>query len=108
MSQILCQWSDLVTRGVIRVRHDGQDVLIVRDGEAVNAYLDQCPHNLASLDGGESGDDFLTREKDALLCRWHGALFRPDDGFCFAGPCAGKALTAFKAERRGEYVISIA
>ena len=38
-------------------------------------------------------DRYLTREGDLILCGTHGALFRPDDGLCVGGPCAGKSLT---------------
>jgi nitrite reductase/ring-hydroxylating ferredoxin subunit len=103
----LFKWADIETRGAVRIKHDGQDILIVRAGETAHAYLDQCPHNMASLDGGEGGDNFLTREKDALLCRWHGAMFRLKDGFCFAGPCAGKALTPVRVELRGSHIVLI-
>jgi nitrite reductase/ring-hydroxylating ferredoxin subunit len=26
------------------------------------------------------------------LCQYHGALYRPDDGICVAGPCVGSRL----------------
>ena len=100
----LCSWSELVERGSLRVSRCGQVLLIVRDGAFARAYLDQCPHNLASLDGGEGGQDFLTPERDALICRGHGALFRLRDGYCFAGPCAGRSLIPFAVERHGQIV----
>lgn len=27
-----------------------------------------------------------------LLCGTHGALFRPQDGYCVSGPCVGDSL----------------
>jgi nitrite reductase/ring-hydroxylating ferredoxin subunit len=30
----------------------------------------------------------------------HGALFRPEDGFCVSGPCAGESLKQLKLELR--------
>jgi nitrite reductase/ring-hydroxylating ferredoxin subunit len=35
---------------------------------------------------------YLTGEGDLILCASHGALFRPADGLCVGGPCAGKSL----------------
>ena len=63
---------------------------VVRQGSKVRGFLDRCPHAgwpLAESDGGR-----MTREGDLLLCTGHGALFRPGDGMCIAGPCAGRAL----------------
>jgi nitrite reductase/ring-hydroxylating ferredoxin subunit len=102
----LCVWSELVARGSLRVTHEGQALLIVRDGEAARAYLDQCPHTGQSLDGGEGGEGFLTPEGDALTCLWHGALFRLNDGFSFAGPCAGKALRPVAVKLENGWVVS--
>ena len=37
-------------------------------------------------------DRYLTRDADRIFCGGHGALFRVEDGFCTAGPCAGESL----------------
>jgi nitrite reductase/ring-hydroxylating ferredoxin subunit len=63
-----------------------------KDGQ-VRGNVDTCPHNgwpLSMLD-----DRYFTREKDLILCAGHGALFRPDDGVCVAGPCLGEALESW-------------
>jgi nitrite reductase/ring-hydroxylating ferredoxin subunit len=63
---------------------------VVRCGDTVRGYVDRCPHAgmpLALLPGR-----YLTREGDLLVCSSHGALFRPEDGLCVGGPCAGKSL----------------
>ena len=64
---------------------------LVRRGEAVVGYVDDCPH--AGWPLTALPDRYLTREKDLILCSGHGALFRIEDGVCVAGPCAGRALT---------------
>lgn len=64
---------------------------VVRRGEAVFGYVDRCPH--AGLPLTQSLDDYLTPDGGLIACSWHGALFRPDDGACVGGPCAGQALT---------------
>jgi nitrite reductase/ring-hydroxylating ferredoxin subunit len=63
---------------------------LVRRNGTVRGFVDHCPHAgmpLALLPGR-----YLTTEGDFILCSSHGALFRPKDGVCVAGPCAGKAL----------------
>jgi nitrite reductase/ring-hydroxylating ferredoxin subunit len=37
-------------------------------------------------------DRYLTREGDLIVCSTHGAMFRPHDGLCLAGPCEGRSL----------------
>ncbi len=64
---------------------------VVRRGPAVRGFVDRCPH--AGMPLAAFGDRYLTREGDLVLCASHGALFRPDDGVCIGGPCAGRALT---------------
>jgi len=63
---------------------------VVRRGGELAGYVDLCPHAgwpLAALD-----ERFLTRDGRHILCSGHGALFRPQDGLCVAGPCAGRSL----------------
>jgi nitrite reductase/ring-hydroxylating ferredoxin subunit len=63
---------------------------VVRQGGAVRGYVDRCPH--AGMPLALMPDRYLTREGDLIVCSSHGALFRPADGLCVGGPCAGKAL----------------
>ena len=63
---------------------------VVRKAGLVLGYVDSCPHagwQLAPLP-----DRYLTRDAERIFCGGHGALFRPEDGVCTAGPCAGQAL----------------
>ena len=64
---------------------------IVAQGESVRGYLDRCPH--AGLPLAWTEHDYLNRARDLIICASHGALFRPEDGACIAGPCAGRTLT---------------
>ena len=66
-------------------------VFVVRTGGTVRAYENSCPHTAGPLDWVP--DQFLTREKDMILCATHGALFRIEDGHCLSGPCVGENLT---------------
>lgn len=65
-------------------------VFIVRHNGRVVAYENSCPHTGSPLDWRPGG--FLDLEKRHILCATHGALFRIEDGYCLAGPCAGQGL----------------
>lgn len=65
-------------------------VFIVRHSGRVVAYENSCPHTGSPLDWRPGG--FLDVDKRHILCATHGALFRIEDGYCLAGPCAGKGL----------------
>jgi len=74
---------------------------VVRLGDTVRGFVDSCPH--AGWPLSALPDRYLTREADAILCTGHAALFRPLDGVCVAGPCAGMSLTRWPiAVRDGE------
>jgi nitrite reductase/ring-hydroxylating ferredoxin subunit len=66
-------------------------VLVVRQHGALHAYENACPHMGTPLNF--LPDRFFDRSGEHLHCATHGALFRVADGFCVAGPCAGKNLT---------------
>ncbi len=63
---------------------------VTRIGGTVSGWIDRCPH--AGMPLAMAPNRFLTREGDLILCASHGALFRPQDGLCVGGPCAGKHL----------------
>ena len=70
---------------------DATDLLVVRQGKKVYGYVNSCPHAGTPLDWVP--DRFLNADGSRLMCHTHGALFRIEDGFCTAGPCAGDSLT---------------
>jgi nitrite reductase/ring-hydroxylating ferredoxin subunit len=90
----LCAVDDIAdpgSRGF--VFREGDDLFlgfVVRRHGAVQGWIDRCPH--AGFPLAMLPDRYLTREGDLILCASHGALFRPDDGLCLGGPCAGKSL----------------
>ena len=90
----LCAVADIADPGAKGFMFRAGDQLfmgfVVRRGESVVGYIDRCPH--AGMPLALLPDRFLTREGDLILCSSHGALFRPEDGFCVAGPCAGRNL----------------
>jgi len=67
-------------------------LLVARRGNTVFGYRNECPHAWTPLDW--TPDRFMSLDGLFLQCATHGALFRVEDGFCIAGPCAGRRLTA--------------
>ena len=70
----------------------------VRRGDAVQGYVDRCPH--MGLPLAQQLDAYLADDCGLIQCSWHGALFRIADGACVGGPCAGAALTPWPLEIR--------
>jgi len=66
------------------------DLFVVRRDNAVYAYRNSCPHTGAPMDW--MPHRFLDLDDAFVQCSIHGALFRPEDGYCVRGPCAGQSL----------------
>jgi nitrite reductase/ring-hydroxylating ferredoxin subunit len=76
-----------------------RDIIVVASGRTVSGYLNSCPHRGTPL---ETFPDRFLDSAGFLVCSTHGARFRPADGFCVAGPCAGQFLRTVKlAVREG-------
>lgn len=65
---------------------------VVRQGMAIFAYANICPHRRHPLDF--LPDAFLVDDGKLIRCSSHGALFDPATGLCVAGPCGGESLLA--------------
>ncbi len=59
---------------------DGRRVCLVRDGDAVHAVDDRCPHRDFAISGGD------LVEPCVLECPWHGARFDVRTGAALSGP----------------------
>ena len=80
-----------------------QAVFVVRHEGEIRAYRNACPHQGTPLE--IVPDAFFDVERRFLVCRTHGAQFRPSDGFCVAGPCAGRSLTPAPVRVEGGMLI---
>ncbi|MDS0476710.1 Rieske 2Fe-2S domain-containing protein [Natrinema sp. 1APR25-10V2] len=85
--------ADVPTDGTLRCEaragNRGTELILRREGEAVSAWRNSCPHKPeVRLDPGPGA---IVRD-DQLVCHEHGARFECDDGVCTAGPCRGDAL----------------
>ena len=80
-----------------------RQAIVCHTEEGVRAYLNECRHLPVPLDGF-SGD--VASSDGYLLCRTHGAKYRPTDGFCVEGPCQGESLVQLSIRRvASDYVI---
>lgn len=64
--------------------------LVFRREGRLFAYRNQCRHQPLALDYGDG--EFFSEDGQYLLCRNHGALFKPESGYCVSGPCIGASL----------------
>lgn len=67
-----------------------ESLILHRDGDAVRAWLNVCPHQGRRLDWAPG--KFLKSKDGLLVCAVHGASFELQRGECVAGPCRGDAL----------------
>ena len=81
---------------------DAETLVLYRDGDAVRAWLNVCPHAGRALDWAPG--QFLKSREGLLVCAAHGASFELDGGHCVAGPCRGDALRPVAVEVRGGQV----
>ncbi len=79
------------------------ELLVVREGARIHAFVNSCPHTGAALDWVPH--QFLDAEGKHIQCATHGALFRLRDGYCVFGPCAGQSLTPVPVEVVKEDVV---
>ena len=63
---------------------------VVRQGDTVYAYQNFCVHVGHPLNW--MPDSFLTKDRKAIICASHGAVYAIDSGLCVGGPCRGKSL----------------
>lgn len=77
---------------------DAESLILHREGHAVRAWLNICPHAGRRLDWAPG--QFLKSRDGLLVCAAHGASFELVQGECVAGPCRGEALRAVAVEVR--------
>lgn len=84
---------------------DAESLILHRDGAAVRAWLNVCPHTGRRLDWAPG--KFLKSRDGLLVCAVHGASFELQQGNCVAGPCRGDRLRAVAVEvRDGDVVLT--
>jgi nitrite reductase/ring-hydroxylating ferredoxin subunit len=77
---------------------EAESIVLFRDGSAVRAWLNVCPHAGRRLDWAPG--QFLKSKDGLLVCAAHGAGFELQRGECVSGPCRGQSLRAVAVEVR--------
>jgi nitrite reductase/ring-hydroxylating ferredoxin subunit len=94
VAEVICRFDELedLQCREFRFRQGEEKVeaFLLRIGDEVVAYRNNCPHTGAPLNW--KPDDFLSFNRDFIECAIHGALFRLNDGYCLHGPCNGRSL----------------
>lgn len=72
-------------------------LVIVRRGDLIVAYENDCPHARQPMERPDGRVVML--ERKYLVCSAHGASFRLEDGVCVGGP-ARSGLAPFPVETR--------
>jgi len=86
--KILCRIEDIPDGGATSVDVDsstgGFSLVLLRRGDQVFAFHNECPHAGRRLDW--SPGKFLVKD-GVLICAAHGAMFDVPTGSYLAGPC---------------------
>lgn len=103
----LCALSDIPNPGAkgftFGAGSDRFEMFVVRNAAGVFGYVNSCPHQGATLE--TFADQFLTFDKELILCSLHGAQFQIEDGLCVLGPCLNKHLKPMKLRIAGDTVL---
>ena len=95
--QVVCRLSELRDGSITRARAGDADIVVVRDGTLVTAFAATCPHAGAPLADGAVCDH-------RLICPWHKATFRLQDGAVLEPP-ALDALLRYPVRIDGDDVL---
>jgi nitrite reductase/ring-hydroxylating ferredoxin subunit len=91
-TRVLCRVDEIPDSGAKSVRVDsstgGFEIILMRQGERVFAYHNECPHQGRNLDYVPG--KFLIRN-GSIICAAHGATFAIDSGGCRSGSKAAKS-----------------
>jgi nitrite reductase/ring-hydroxylating ferredoxin subunit len=70
----------------------GRDTLfVVRHGDQLYAWRDECPHERAASMAWRK-NAYLNAARTRIVCGAHGAQFDIVTGLCKLGPCIGQSL----------------
>ncbi|WP_456447022.1 Rieske (2Fe-2S) protein [Thiolapillus sp.] len=111
MAVLVCRLGDLQEKDARGFQVDtpggmSQALVVVRQQDRVWVYLNRCPHTGVNLEW--QPDRFFDLEGRFLQCATHGALFRPEDGYCVRGPCAGDSLESLPVQvENGQVFVSL-
>lgn len=94
--QILCAVEDIPDGHCREIRYGegayALSLLVHRSSAGVKAYVNRCLHFSVPLNNKPG--EFVMMEGARVMCAFHGAVFRLDNGYCEAGPAATSVLEA--------------
>jgi nitrite reductase/ring-hydroxylating ferredoxin subunit len=97
---LLCQSDAVFDEKCKELRYGEGDaaftMLLYRQGDDIRAYLNKCPH--FSLPLNAKPDEFLMLGDGKVMCAYHCAIFRLNDGHCIDGPARGMGLDPIPIE----------
>lgn len=102
--EFLCLLSDLDATGAVGIERQNVpfEIVVVRSGGLVRAFINSCPHKGTPLE--TFPNRFLDETGKQLICSTHGARFNALDGICTFGPCLGEALRLVNLLFSGENI----
>lgn len=104
----LCRPADLDATGakevIVHVNGVRHSVVVVKDGAAIRAYVNSCPHARTPLNWAE--DKFFDLSGTYLLCATHGAAFDIGSGRCMRGPAKGQSLTPVPVRLENDEIVT--
>jgi nitrite reductase/ring-hydroxylating ferredoxin subunit len=86
----LCRLEDIPDGDCVELRAGPRSLVVMRSGAQAWAYVNVCPH--FSLPLNSQPGDFLVVGERRVMCAFHCAIFRFEDGVCIEGPAEGRAL----------------
>jgi nitrite reductase/ring-hydroxylating ferredoxin subunit len=96
----LCRLEDIPdgdSRGFDPLQEGRDTLLVVRQGNALYAWRDACPH-ISGVPMAWRKNAYLNASRDRIVCSAHGALFDIATGVCTLGPCLGQSLQPMRVE----------
>ncbi len=96
----LCELDELREKQCLGFEHGDRTIFAVYQDETIRVFENRCPHLGTPLEF--MPHQFLTHDKQWIICSTHGALFDKDSGQCISGPCSGQRLSPVAFEIRSE------
>ncbi len=77
-------------------------IVLIKDGNTVKAYHNNCPHQNVPLNEAYKID--VNPFEKTIKCSVHDAFFKIENGECIAGPCRNESLTriSIRMDEKGD------
>jgi nitrite reductase/ring-hydroxylating ferredoxin subunit len=81
-----------------------EECFVVNHNGTYYAYVNRCCHVPMTLDWIDN--QFMTDDKQFILCATHGACYLPDTGECVLGPPLGQVLARVPLTIEGDEIVA--